>query len=354
MRLDRLVARGFRNLEDLDLAVPAAGMLLLGDNGQGKSNLLEALCYTVLCRSIRGAADAELVRFSGTGFRVVTWGHGREVAAQWNTAERRKRIAVGGNEAGRLSDAIGSWLAVAFLPGDVALASGPAAGRRLYLDRLLALADSAYLGALSRYRSALAQRNGALRLGRGDLATAFNQPLARAGAAVIRARLAWVERAQPAFVEEMEALGERADTRLLYRGHPELAEVDAWAVLLEEHLARDLAHAATGLGPHRDDLRLVLDGREQRTFGSTGQHRTSAIALRLLELRTLAEDRGTEPALALDDIFAELDAERQERLAARLLAGAERQVFLTAPRQDHLPAGLALPVWHVRGGKVAA
>jgi DNA replication and repair protein RecF len=354
VRLERLVARGFRNLADLDVAVPAAGMLLLGENGQGKTNLLEALCYTVLCRSIRGAADAELVQFAGTGFRVATWGSGREVSAQWNTGERRKRIAVEGAEAGRLADAIGSWLAVAFLPGDVALASGPAAGRRLYLDRLLALADQRYLGALARYRAALAQRNAALRQGRGDLASAFDQPLAEAGSCIVRSRLAWVTRMEVAFESELAALGERTSARLLYRGHPELARQDAWPALLAEQLPRDLARTATGMGPHRDDLRLLLDGRDLRTFGSTGQQRTAAVALRLLELRTLAEDRGTEPALALDDVFAELDGERQERLAHRLLAGPERQVFLTAPRAQELPAGLALPVWRVSSGRVAA
>lgn len=354
MRLDRLVARGFRNLEDLDIAVPPAGMMLLGENGQGKTNLLEALCYTVLCRSIRGAADAELVRFAGPGFRIATFGDGSEVSAQWTTGERRKRIAVAGAEASRLSDAIGSWLAVAFLPGDVALASGPAAGRRQYLDRLLALADGSYLAALSRYRGALAQRNSALRLGRGDLAAAFDRPLAEAGAAVVRTRLAWVSRVESAFETELSGLGERGEAHLHYRGNAELAQEDAWHVLLREQLARDLVRTATGIGPHRDDLRLMLDGRDLRTFGSTGQQRTAAVALRLLELRTLAEDRGTEPALALDDVFAELDGERQERLAARLLASGTRQVFLTAPRHEELPTGLALPVWRVRGGRVAA
>jgi DNA replication and repair protein RecF len=352
VRLERLVARGFRNLEDLDLAVPPAGMILLGENGQGKTNLLEALCYTVLCRSVRGAADAELARFAGPGFHVATASGPHEVAASWSSGERRKRIQVGGVETGRLADAIGTWLAVAFLPGDVALAAGPAAGRRLYLDRLLALADRHYLAALTRYRNALAQRNGALRQGRGDMATAFDQPLADAGALVVRCRLGWVQRMASAFGTELGGLGERGEARLAYRGHGELADTEAWAPLLREHLGRDLARGATALGPHRDDLRLLLDGRDLRTFGSTGQQRTAAIALRLLELRTLAEDRGHEPALALDDVFAELDGQRQERLAARLLDAGARQDFLTAPRAAELPAGLTLPVWRLAGGKV--
>ena len=354
MQLHRLVARGFRNLADLEADVPAGGMILLGPNGHGKTNLLEALCYTVLCRSVRGAPDNELARFGGPGFHVATDAGGATVSVQWSAAERRKRIAVDGASVARLADAIGSWLVTAFLPGDVALASGPTTVRRLFLDRMLALADAGYLDALTRYRAALAQRNSALRSGRGTLAAAFDVPLAEAGAFVTRARLEWVRSVEDRFRQELGALGEQGDARLVYRGHAELAEPDAWAPALADHLARDLARGATGTGPHRDDLRLLLDGRELRNYGSTGQQRTAAIALRLLELRTLAEGRGSEPALALDDVFAELDPARQERLAERLLAGPVRQVFLTAPRREEIPAGLILPVWHVNEGRVLA
>jgi DNA replication and repair protein RecF len=108
------------------------------------------------------------------------------------------------------------------------------------------------------------------------------------------------------------------------------------------------------VGPHRDDLVLELEGRPLRTFCSTGQLRSGAIALRLLELETLRETRGTEPALVLDDIFAELDGERQRRLAARLVGNEMRQCFVSAPRLDELPAALTLPRWEVEAGRVRA
>ncbi|MGH7527339.1 MAG: DNA replication/repair protein RecF, partial [Gemmatimonadales bacterium] len=173
MRLRRLVARGFRNLADLECEPPAEGVALLGANAQGKTNLLEAVYYPVLFRSFRGAADGEVVGFGGPGFQVeASLGDGpvKDVGATYLAAGRRKRITVDGAEYGRLSDAVGFWLAVAFLPSDVGLASGPAAERRQYLDRLLSLADRRYLRLLSRYRAALAQRNSALRQGRPDLA----------------------------------------------------------------------------------------------------------------------------------------------------------------------------------------
>jgi DNA replication and repair protein RecF len=359
VRLERLVARGFRNLRDVELEPPPEGVALLGRNGQGKTNLLEAIHYQVLFRSLRGAADAEVVRFGAPGFRVEsafeTGGSHRTVATTYLVAGRRKRIAVDGEELGRLVDAAGAWIAVAFLPSDVALAGGSASGRRQYLDQLLSLADRRYLVWLSRYRAALAQRNSALRQGRPELAWPFDAPLAAAGAELVAARLRWLETAAPQFAAEFAGLGEAAPADLAYTGRPELAEREAWREVLEQARARDRARGMTTIGPHRDDLSLSVGERPLREFGSTGQQRSGAIALKLIELVTLREARGLEPALLLDDVFAELDRDRQRRLAERLLAGdggAARQVFLTAPRRDELPENLALPIWEVEAGEV--
>jgi DNA replication and repair protein RecF len=109
----------------------------------------------------------------------------------------------------------------------------------------------------------------------------------------------------------------------------------------------------TTVGPHRDDLAIETGGRPLRATGSTGQHRTAAVALKLLELESVAAARGSEPALLLDDVFAELDGERQGRLARRLMSGGPRQLFVTAPRNDELPPGLGVPVWRIAGGRVA-
>jgi len=300
--------------------------------------------------------DAELVRFGEPGFRVAVQfeeaGRSREGAASFVLAGRKKRLSVDGADS-RLVEAAGAWLAVAFQPADVALASGPAALRRQYLDRVLALSDRRYLVALARYRSALAQRNAALRQQRSDLASAFDQPLIDAGSRLTAARVEWVGRQTDAFGAEMKFLGERQDVALEYQGHPELADPAAWPERLTESAGRDRARGMTTIGPHRDDLVLWLDGRRLRDFGSTGQQRGAAIALRLLELGSLAGSRGTAPLLLLDDAFAELDGERQQRLAERLLQRSDAsQVLLTAPRIEELPPGLDLPVWTVNAGRV--
>ena len=355
MRLRRLVVRGFRNLADLDCDIPGRGFALLGGNAQGKTNFLEAVYYPVLFRSFRGAPDQEVAGFGAPGFHVeasVEESGVSTLAAGYLPAGRRKRILLDGGEPERLTEAVGRWLAVVFLPGDVALASGPAAVRRQYLDRLLSLADPRYLRALARYRAALAQRNSALRQGRPELAWAFDGALATAGTEIVAARVRWVHYAAEGLTAEFDCLGERGQAAMSYRGAPELAEATAWPQALQDAQAADRARCASTVGPHRDDLRLEIAGRPIREFGSMGQHRSAAVALKLLEMATLRAARDTEPALLLDDVFAELDDERRGRLATRLIGPVERQVFLTAPRAEELPRGLGLEVWSVADGRV--
>lgn len=355
MKLRRLTARGFRNLAPTDLHVPASGCALLGPNGSGKTNLLEAVYYPVLFRSFRGATDAEVAAFAGEGFSVaVEWGEERvrRAATTYAAVTREKRVQVDGVPERSLQRAAGAWLAVAFLPADTALAAGAPGDRRQYLDRLLSLAEPAYLAALARYRAALAQRNAALRRNQLDAARAFEPALAQAGAALVAARLRWCEGAAGEFAAEFGGLGEREETGLAYAGRSELADAAAWEPLLRDVEERDRRRGMTTIGPHRDDLRLLIGGRPLRDFGSTGQQRSAAVALKLLELATLARARGEEPVLILDDVFAELDHGRQERLAARLTGGGVRQALLSAPRAEEIPRNLELPVLRVERGTI--
>ena len=355
MRLRHLAARGFRNLADLDCEPPALGLALLGPNAQGKTNLLEAVYYPVLFRSLRGAADQEVLRFQDSGFRVeavVEDGPVGTLAVTYYAAGRRKRITLDGDEPARLADAVGRWLAVAFMPADVRLASGPATERRQYLDRLLSLADPRYLRSLGRYRAALSQRNSALRQGRPEMAEAFDVPLAHAGSELVRTRERWVSGASQQFSAELDVLGEYGAAELRYCGDASLADPAAWAQALAAARSADRSRGLTTVGPHRADLALEVDGRSLREYGSTGQLRSAAVALKLIEIETLRSAHTTEPALLLDDVFAELDRERQTRLARRLLGSGDQQVFLTAPRRDELPSELALEIWEVHAGRV--
>ena len=272
----------------------------------------------------------------------------------YTAGDRKKRIALDDAPVARLCEAVGAWVAVAFLPRDVALAGGPLRSGGSTSTGCSRWLPPTILRALARYRSALSQRNAALRAGQDGVARAFDAPLVEAGVVVMQARLSWTSTAAPRFAEGFAALGEPGTAELRYRGDAALADAGGWSEALDRARGRDMARRMTTVGPHRDDLVLTVGGRSLRDFGSTGQLRSAAVALRLLELDTIEAARGVSPALLLDDVFAELDADRQARLADRLLARRQGQVFITAPRRDELPAGLALPVWSVSQGAVTA
>ncbi|HUF26940.1 MAG TPA: DNA replication and repair protein RecF [Gemmatimonadaceae bacterium] len=345
-----LSIRDFRNLPRADLEIPMEGLVVVGENGHGKTNLLEAIYYLQLLRSIRGARDQDLVRFGAEGFHLAAEALGpgaRELSVGFERAGRRKRVRLGGAEVPRLSDAIGELPAVMFAPRDVELVAGAPGARRRYLDVALALTSRSYLAALQHYRGALARRNAALRaVMRGarndDRAAVWEPALARAGAVLWSERLAWVGRAAPRFAELCEAIGERAPVSIRYASAVEPGDgLEArLAAALASRRALDARRGITHAGPHRDELVLSLDGRELRAFGSAGQQRTASIALRILEAETLREASGGAPLFLLDDPFAELDARRSGRILELLAREGLGQVVLAVPRETDIPGGL--------------
>ncbi|MEO7771066.1 MAG: DNA replication and repair protein RecF [Gemmatimonadaceae bacterium] len=371
VQLESIAVRDFRNLAKLDLRIPATGVVVIGDNGQGKSNLLEAIYYLHLLRSVRGARDTDVVRFGAEGFHISatsTGGAHRELTAAFVKQGRRKRVKLEGVEPQRLSDALGALPCVLFSPADVELIAGAPSARRRYLDILLALSSRPYLAALQRYRHALAQRNAALRdAGRGAVPKAeqriavWEQPLAEHGALLWLERVTWADRVAARFAGMVAAIGERSPVALRHSSSLEPASremgdvVAALARGLEERRALDIRRCLTHTGPHRDDLSVTLGGRELRAFGSAGQQRTAAIALRLLEAETLRERLGTAPMLLLDDPFAELDVHRSARILELLGEHAMGQTVLTVPRESDIPSALTdLVRWRIADGVVRA
>ncbi|MEO8623755.1 MAG: DNA replication and repair protein RecF [bacterium] len=369
--LRTLALRDFRNLARLDLAFPAAGVVVIGDNGQGKSNLLEAIYYLHLLRSVRGARDVDVVRFGAPGFHVAArteGGTNHDVSAGFERQGRRKRVKLDGSEPQRLSDALGALPCVLFSPADVELVAGAPSARRRYLDILLALSSRPYLTALQRYRHALAQRNAALRDAlRATGAKAeqrvavWEAPLAQHGAVLWLERVRWAEQAASRFEAVCAAIGEQSSVSMRYAtsldpSSRELADVQqALTMSFEQKRSLDVRRCLTHSGPHRDDLALVLAGRELRAFGSAGQQRTGAIALRLLEGETLRERLGVAPMLLLDDPFAELDVHRSSRILELLAEQSMGQTVLTVPRESDIPSALTqLSRWRIAGGVVRA
>ncbi len=342
--LAHLAVRDFRNLAVLELPLSPSGVVVIGENGQGKTNLLEAVAYLGQLRSVRGARDADVVRFGAAGFHVRgTRGAGtvpQVVGVGYERAGKQKRVTLDGVEVPRLASALGAVPSVGFSPADVALVAGGPGERRRYLDVLLSLTVPGYLAALQRYRGALERRNALLRqgvrAGRGTLAAevaAWEPALAEAGAVLAAARVAFVARHAERLSATCAAIGEGASVTMRYDGGA-ADYLAAFAAQREGELRR----GTTLVGPHRDDLVVQLGGRDLRTFGSNGQQRSAAIALRLVELAVMTEALGAPPLLLLDDPFAELDLGRAARVLALLEETAGAQLLLAVPRAEDVPA----------------
>jgi DNA replication and repair protein RecF len=352
IRLDKISIREFRNLERVDLELPPDGAVIVGDNGHGKTNFLEAIYYLQIMRSIRDARDQDLTRFDTTGFHISAQAHtpeAHEISVGFDRNAKRKKVSIDGTEVRRLSDALGALPSVMFSPRDLELVSGSPAERRRYLDLVLALTDRKYLQALQHYRANLARRNAALRNAtrRGSAANeqqiaVWEPALAEHGSVLIEARAKWVRDSSADFSDRLQGIGEKGDAQMRYVSPFADSEArhDVLLAAFEEKRALDLRRGITHVGPHRDDLELTLDGRDLRLFGSAGQQRSAAIALRLLEAATLRKHAGAEPLLLLDDPFAELDIRRAARILVMLEERGLGQTILVVPREADVPPGL--------------
>ena len=363
--LRRLEIQDFRNLERVNLDLPREGIAVVGDNGHGKTNLLEAITYLQTLRSVRGARDADLTRLGASGFHLFADAltpSSHEIELGFELATKKKKLLHDGVAPKRLSDGLGALPSVIFSPRDVELVGGGAGERRRFLDLILALSSRRYLHALQRYRAALAQRNSALRsVARNRAAeetvSVWEPALAENGAIVIEQRARWVESSRAEFSLLCRRIGERGEATMCHQTafdiSPSLA--DDIAGELSAKRANDVRRGVTSVGPHRDDLVLTLDHQPLRVFGSAGQHRTAAIALRILEGATLKRAAGAEPILLFDDPFAELDAGRAERILDLIQESGRGQTILVVPRATDIPSELTkLPRFRIRNGLIAA
>lgn len=385
MVLSELELRHFRNLGIQELRFPPEGVAVFGENAQGKTNLLEAIYYLESFRSFRGAGDGELAEFAKDVFHLKgsVEGNGRTtVAAGFDRKRRKKRVSVDGNEAIRITQALGCLGAVVFSPADVEFVNGGPRVRRRFLDIVLSLNHAGYVEALSGYRKALAQRNAALKADAGPMAArAWDGLLVDNGARVTRMRDEWVARWAETFTRYSATISGDDPLAMSYRpdlswpgrgggsdggasgGDAVAAGEDAirerFHRRLEENREADLRRGVTGSGPHRDDLEFTIASHRRplpaRTFGSGGQRRTAALALRLTEAATIRRRRGADPILLLDDAFAELDVRRSERVMTLLREEGTGQVILTVPRESDVQLrGPSLARWRIRSGVIEA
>ena len=369
MQITELTLRSYRSYETLHLAFDPGVQIFLGANAQGKTNIIEAHYYAAFGRSHRTSSDAELIRVGADGAHIGLSFRRHDVPGELSfTFARgaRRRITYAG-ESLRQRDLVGILPMVLFSPEDLFLVKGAPALRRRYLDAELSQASPAYYGELLRYTRILKQRNAVLkdireRLAAPDDLSPWDAQLARSAAYIVTRRIAAVAQlgALSARVQAVLAAGE--ELALAYEiagaGAEDFAEDDMteslhlwYNKMLCEGRARDIARAATGVGPHLDDLVLRVGGMSLRSYGSQGQQRTGALALKLAELFYLQENIGEAPILLLDDVMSELDADRRRALLD-FIRHEHIQTFITATDAAYFPAERMGTYRYVEAGTV--
>ena len=363
MRLQSLSIEHFRNYRSLSLDLSeAVTHVFVGENGTGKTNLLEAIGALSLTKSCRGRDDEELALWGESFYRVrgtVLPDSGKETRLEVvaEMLPRRRKACFLNDVKTPLGHMVGFLPTVIFLPQDLLLFSGPPGERRRYIDQLLSQVSPAYLERFSTYYKVLQQRNALLRrIADGEQAEdtliLWDTELARHGAAMTVARLELIETLNLSFAEEVMSLGEQwDDVRIVYERKGNARTEDDIAAelrsLLVRHRKRDLAMLSTSIGPHREDWQAVTGGRALPTFSSRGQERVAVLALLLLEVSYVELRRNERPLILLDDAFSELDDAHQDAL---LDAIRGCQVLMTATR---LPFGVEdVRVWKVGEGTV--
>jgi DNA replication and repair protein RecF len=357
VRLRRLRLKNHRNYAQLDLAPGAAVNVFIGPNGHGKTNLLEAVAMLALSSSPRARRDSELVGPVASESRieaeVESAGTTREIAISLGLEGDRARrtIEVDGVRR-RAFDLPGNFRVTLFWPDDLGLVKGGPELRRRFLNQMLVQVEPGYARALAGLRRVLEQRNSLLKriaAGEGgeDTLEAWNLELVQIGTEIAAARARAVRELEPdaARCHAEIAAGERL--QIDYVGPPEnLAEA------VNNSLAEDLKRGTTSVGPHRDDVRVILDGQDARSFASQGQQRTAVVSLKLAEA-ALIERRTTErPVLLLDDVLSELDSDRRAALLREVASGG--QVIVTSVEAGPFPPDLLANamVWTVTEGKI--
>lgn len=375
MRLSRLQVIDFRNYEQAELELVAGPNVLVGSNGQGKTNLVEAIGYLGTLGSHRVSSDAPLIRRGAERavVRAIAQSDDRELTVELEiTAGKANRARLNRAPVARTRDLIGLVRSVLFAPEDLTLVKGDPSDRRAFLDTLLTVRYPRYAAVRSDFERVRAQRNALLRTagfarrsgGKGDLSTldVWDEHLVEHAVALLHGRLELVRDLRPHFQAAYAAVSGAVDeVSLHYRALAEESEgeqldvpsPDELAALMRDRLAelrpKEIERGMTLVGPHRDELLLGLDDFPAKGYASHGQSWSIALALRLGSYELLKAE-GAEPILMLDDVFAELDVHRRDYLSE--VARTAEQSIITAAVEQDVPRGLNATTYRVTAGAI--
>ena len=359
MIVERLELVDYRNYQSATFDLTAGTTAVLGRNGQGKTNLAEALAYLATLSSFRGAPPDALVRVGaelGIIRATVREDDGRDVLIEAELSRvGRNRVQINRQKLGRTRDLLGVMRVTVFAPDDLIIVKGAPSDRRRFLDDALVALKTSYDSTRLELDRVVRQRNSLLKQAGGRLTPeiamtldVWDARLAAVGDTLGHARATLVARCQPMVSEAYEQLaGQAAPVELVYE--------PAWragglVAALAESRSGDVRRGVSTVGPHRDELAIGLNGLPARTHASQGEQRTLALAMRLATHRLVAERTGSTPVLVLDDVLSELDPERSTALLGHLPAG---QVVITSA--SPLPPG-ANPerIIEIRSGTVVS
>ncbi|NIM19340.1 MAG: DNA replication and repair protein RecF [Candidatus Latescibacteria bacterium] len=363
MLIETLSSTYFRNLASQTISFSPGVNLLVGENGQGKTNVLEAIYLFKFGRSFRTRRDSDMIRFGEDFCRVEIWSAlERGDSEQFSLAVEAsgaKQAKVSGKAISKFSELVGKYPCVLFGPQDLMLANGPPEERRRFIDMTGSMTDRSYLELLKGYRRALQQRNAALKLAAiPEERSLWDRELVEKGCALTERRTRVVEQIVRHVKRHSSTLSHLFEFSLDYKSSfmdESMAATDAreaFSMKLASMEEEEARRGVTLVGPHRDDVFLLEGGKDLKRFGSQGQKRLLAVLMKLAELSFLEAELEEPCVLLLDDVFSEFDATIGKRLMQLLNDG--RQVFVTSPSQLEWKDARFMKKFRVEAGTLGA
>ena len=356
MILNRIEYKNFRNIEALALEPDEGVNVIYGENAQGKTNLLEGIWLFSGLKSFRGAKDAELVRF-GCGFarlKTAFTAGGRDQKAEL-TVEARRKAKLNGVELPSCTGLIGICSAVVFSPTFLNIVKNGPEERRRFLDSALCQIKPGYAPLLAGYNRLVKQRNSLLKDVQFepsllDMLDVIDERMAQSGERLIEEREAYIEKLVPAAKSIHDGFsGGREEMSVCYVRKDESGENRPLKELLKDARKNDIVNRTTSVGPHRDDIDIRINGISARSFGSQGQQRSCAVALKLGEAAVMKEATGEQPLVLLDDVMSELDSGRQDYILNHIKGW---QVFITCCEPSTVLRMCSGKTFHIEQGKL--
>jgi len=353
VHLSHLRLRDFRNYQRLDVDFEPGFHLLLGDNAQGKTNILEAIYLLATTRSFRGAGGLQMVNHGKKGYFVggnIISDVKHQAKMYW--APKERKLTLDAQPVRRLSDYLGVMKVVVFCTEDLQLVKGTARVRRRFIDLLLSQTQPHYLGLLQRYNRTVRSRNALLKQRMVDEAAldSFSREMIRSGDEIMKLRRELIPKLSP-----LTRLAFRKITSDAEELHMEYAPSvrEDFTVELAKSRDKERNYRITLVGPHRDDIKLKLNGHSVDKYGSEGQKRSVVVSLKMAQAEFLAGVHGTPPILLIDDVMGELDVHRRSGILPLLerTHHASGQVFMTCTEENWpRELGRRLIRWQVDGG----